>query len=173
MVDELQVGVITGTHGIRGLVKVLPVTDDPARFSRIEKVNAVMPDGSRRELFITQARMHKGAVLLGFKGLEDINLVEKLKGAELFVERQDAAPLKENEYYYADLVGMDVIRVDEEGEKPLGTLTDVMETGPNQVFVISKTDGKELLIPSIRDCILDVDIGRSVMKVRLLAGMEA
>ena len=172
MVDELQIGVITGTHGIRGLVKVFPVTDDPAHITELSKVTAVLPGGERRELSIAKGRCHKGMVLLAFKGLEDINLVQDLKGAELFVDRQNAAPLQDNEFYYADLAGMDVISVTEDGERELGTLTDIMETGANQVYIVRTEAGKEILIPSIRECILDVDVEHSVMKVRLLPGME-
>lgn len=172
MVDELQIGVITGTHGIKGLVKVMPVTDDPQRITQLNDVTAVMPDGQRRSLEITQGRIHKGMVLLGFKGLEDINLVESFKGAELYVDRQNAAPLSENEYYYADLVGMEVILLTDSGQEAYGKLTDVMETGPNQVFIVRRPDGKEVLIPSIRECIIEVNLDQAQMKVRLLPGME-
>ena len=104
--------------------------------------------------------------------MDNINLVEHLKGAELYVERKDAAPLGEDEYYFADLIGMKVIRDDGDNEQMIGILSDIMQTGANDVYVVKSESGHEILIPAIRDCIVDVDIDAGVMKVRLLPGME-
>ena len=172
MVDEFLVGIITSTHGIRGLVKVRPTTDDPLRLAQGGTVTARRKGMEPLMLNVTQARMHKGMVLLGFEGYEDINLVEPLKGAELYVDRAHAAPLQDNEYYYADLAGMDVFSLTDQGEELLGRLTEVMETGANEVFVVRDDKGREILIPSIRECIREVDVEHAVMKVRLLPGME-
>ena len=170
--SELQVGVITGTHGIKGLVKVLPFTDDPERFANMHEVTAVCVNGQRIPLEITHAGPHKDRILVSFKGMDNINLVEHLKGAELYVERKDAAPLGEDEYYFADLIGMKVIRDDGDNEQMIGILSDIMRTGANDVYVVRSESGHEILIPAIRDCIVDVDIDAGVMKVRLLPGME-
>ena len=172
MVDELLVGVIAGTHGIRGLVKVIPESDDPKRFGKLDKVTLKAAKGEILELEVTQARMHKGMVLIGFKGYEDINLVERFRGAELYVKRSDAADLGENEYYIADLVGMKVLRLDGDQESELGTIDEVMQTGANDVFVVKGAGGREILIPSIRDCITEVDVEQGIMRVTLLPGME-
>ena len=131
--SELQVGVITGTHGIKGLVKVLPFTDDPERFANMHEVTAVCVNGQRIPLEITHAGPHKDRILVSFKGMDNINLVEHLKGAELYVERKDAAPLGEDEYYFADLIGMKVIRDDGDNEQMIGILSDIMQTGANDV----------------------------------------
>lgn len=112
MEDMLQVGVITQTHGIKGEVKVFPTTDDAQRFKKLKKVT--LDNGKeRRELEITSVKFFKNLVILKFKGIDDINEVEKYKKAALFVTREDAVPLGENEYFIADLIGLRV--VSEEG----------------------------------------------------------
>ncbi len=172
MVDELLVGIITGTHGIRGLVKVSPESDDPKRFKKLKEVTLRPRKGSPLTLKVTQARFHKGMVLMGFEGYDNINLVESFKGAELYVDRSEGADLGENEYYVADLTGMKVISLTDGEEKEIGTITEVMPTGANDVFVVRQKSGRELLIPSIKDCIREVDVEGGVMKVTLLPGME-
>ena len=93
---------------------------------------------------------------------------ERFRKAEFFVERKDAVPLAENEFYAADLIGMDVF----EGERRLGTLEEVLSTGANDVYVV-KEEKKEILIPAIRDCILSVDVEENRMEVHLLEGLES
>ncbi len=169
---KLQIGVITGTHGIRGLVKVLPVTDDPKRFTELDTVYLRRKDGREQILKISSARLHKNNVLLGFEGYEDINQVEDMKGCELLIDRDKAAPLENNEYYFADLIGMRVERVTDSGTELLGELAEIMETGANDVFVVKRVEGGEVLIPSIADCIREVDVDNGKMLVTLLPGME-
>ena len=170
--DKLQIGVITGTHGIRGLVKVQPITDDAQRFLSLEEVELVQEGQEARRLRVTTAKLHKQSVLLGFEGYEDINLVEPMKGAALYVDREQAVPLEENEYYFADLIGMKVVEERDGAERLIGELTEVMETGANDVFVVRRDNGRELLIPSIADCIRQVDVEQNKMTVTLLPGME-
>ena len=170
--SELQIGVITGTHGIKGLVKVLPFTDNPERFAELHEVTAVCVNGERIPLEITHASPHKDRILIGFKDMDNINLVEHLKGAELYIERKYAAPLNKDEYYYADLIGMKVIRDCGDDEQEIGILSDIMQTGANDVYVVRSENGHEMLIPAIRECILNVDVDAGLMEVRLLPGME-
>ena len=170
--DRLQIGVITGTHGVRGLVKVQPVTDDVQRFLELDEVDLVREGEEPQRMKVSSARLHKQHVLIGFEGYEDINLVEPMKGAALYVDRAQAVPLQENEYYFADLIGMRVMKTTEASPELLGELVEVMETGANDVFVVKREDGRELLIPSIRDCIRDVDVENGQMLVTLLPGME-
>ena len=153
MEDLLQVGVITSTHGIRGEVKVFPTTDDAARFKKLK--NVILD--------------FKNQVILKFKGIDDINDVEKYKKAPLFVTRENAVPLEENEYFIADLIGLSV--TSDEGEE-LGVIDDVLQTGANDVYVVKKAGANDLLIPAIKDCILDVDVENGTMKVHLLAGLR-
>ena len=107
MEDFFKVGVITTTHGVRGEVKVFPTTDDPARFKKLKKV--ILDNGKeRRELEIAQVKFFKNLVILKFKGIDNINDVEKYRKAELFVSREHAVKLQKNEYFIADLIGIKV-----------------------------------------------------------------
>ena len=166
MEQFLQVGVISSTHGIRGEVKVFPTTDDPARF---KKLKIVLLDTGKEltELEVQSVKFFKQFVILKFRGIDNINDIEIYKGKSLLVPREDAVELEENEYYIADLIGMEVVT--DEGE--VGILRDVMETGANEVYIIDSKEHGEVLIPAIRDCILDVDVENRRMKIRLMDGL--
>ena len=163
----LQVGVITSTHGVRGEVKVFPTTDDVSRFQDLEEV--LLDTGKRLiPLEIAGVKYFKQYVILKFKGIDSINDVEQYRRMPLLVTREQAVPLDENEYFIADMLGMEVYT--EDGTL-FGVLKDVMETGANDVYVVeSRTHGK-VLIPAIQDCILSVDIPENRMTVRLLKGL--
>lgn len=168
MEDLLQVGVITSTHGVRGEVKVFPTTDDPARFKKLKKV--ILDSGKEQlELEIASVKFFKNMVIVKFKGIDNINDVEKYKKAGLFVTRDNAVKLKENEYFIADLIGLSV--VSDEGED-LGTLADVLSTGANDVYVIKKEGTPDLLLPAIKDCIRKVDFDSQTMTVYVLPGLR-
>ncbi len=168
MEDMLQVGVITQTHGIKGEVKVFPTTDDAQRFKKLKKVT--LDNGKEhRDLEITSVKFFKNLVILKFKGIDDINDVEKYKKAPLFVTREDAVPLEENEYFIADLIGLKVIS--DEGEE-LGTLDDVLQTGANDVYVVKNDKGEEILVPAIKDCVKNVDIEGGEVTLHLLPGLR-
>ena len=166
MEQLLQVGVISSTHGVRGEVKVFPTTDDPQRFKSLK--NVILDTGKEQiPLEIQGVKFVKQFVILKFKGIDNINDIERYKRRSLFVTREDAVELEEDEYYIADLIGMDVIT--DEGEE--GKLVDVIETGANEVYVVEFDKYGEVLIPAIHDCILDVDIEAMIMKVHLLEGL--
>ena len=168
MEQLLRVGVITTTHGVRGEVKVFPTTDDPQRFKKLKQV--ILDNGKeQRELEITSVKFFKNLVILKFKGLDNINEVEKYKKADLLVTRKNAVPLKEGEYFIADLIGLKA--TSDEGED-LGILTDVIQTGANDVYVFSKEGMQDLLVPKIPDCIKDVNIEEGTILVHLLPGLR-
>ena len=163
----LQVGVITQTHGVRGEVKVFPTTDDPARFKKLKQV--VLDTGKETlPLEVESVKFFKQFVILKFKGYDNINDIEKYKRCPLLVDRENAVPLGEDEYYIADMIGMEVVTEDDE---IFGTLKDVIETGANDVYVIDSEKHGEVLVPAIRECILDVDIESHRMKIHLMAGL--
>lgn len=167
MEQLLQVGVISSTHGVRGEVKVFPTTDDVKRFKKLKKV--ILDTGKEQlPLEIEGVKFFKQFVILKFRGIDNINDIEKYKGKSLLVDREHAVKLKKDEYFIADMIGMDVFT--EEGEL-FGTLKDVMETGANDVYIIEMTDGKEVLVPAIKQCILDVDIENRKMVIHLLEGL--
>lgn len=167
MEDRLQVGIISSTHGVKGEVKVFPTTDDNSRF---KKLRAVLLDTGVEflSLEVESVKFFKQFVILKFKGIDDINDIEKYRGKGLFVTRENAVKCKKDEYFIADLIGIKVR--DEEGNE-LGILQDVIETGANDVYQIKMTDGRELLLPAIRQCVLEVDIAAGFMKVHVLEGL--
>lgn len=167
MEEIFQVGVITSTHGVRGEVKVFPTTDDPKRFKRLKEV--ILDTGKEKlTLEVEGVKFFKQLVILKFKGIDDINDVEKYRQKSLYVTRKNAVRLSRDEYFIADLIGMEVI--DEQNEK-IGILKDVMETGANDVYVIDMADGRELLLPAIKQCILKVDVEQGIMQVHILEGL--
>ncbi len=168
MEDFLQIGIITSPHGLKGEVKVYPTTDDNKRFKKLKKVY-VEQKGERQECSVESARFFKNMVILKLKEFQDINEVEHLRKASLLVERKDAVPLNEDEYFIADLIGLSVLT--EDGEL-LGTLTDVMVTGANDVYVVKDSAGNELLIPAIKDCILSINLEKEQMLIHLLEGLR-
>ena len=166
MEDLLKVGVITTTHGVRGEVKVYPTTDAD-RFLDLEYV--LLDTGrEKRKLEIENVKYFKNLVILKFRGIDNINDIEMYKKRELWIPREEAQELEEDEYYIADLIGMEVVL--EDGSR-FGTLKDVMETGANDVYVVEMTDGKELLLPAIKQCILNVDLEQQTMTVHVLDGL--
>ena len=167
MQDILRVGVITTTHGIAGEVKVFPTTDDPNRFKKLKKVLLDTGRGME-ELSIVQVKFFKNLVILKFKDHNKIEDVMAMKGHDLYVTRDNAVKLGENENFIADLIGMEVY---EENDELLGTLTDVIQTGANDVYAVELQDGREVLIPAIRQCILSVDTDNNKMIVHLLEGL--
>ena len=167
MEDLLKVGVITTTHGVRGEVKVYPTTDDAERFLDLDYV--LLDTGREyRRLDIKNVRFFKNLAILKFDGIDNINDIEKYKGCALWIPREEGQELGEDEYYIADLMGMKVVL--EDGSS-FGTLTDVMETGANDVYVVENGEGEEILLPAIRECILDVDVEKNVMTIHLMKGL--
>ena len=165
--EYLQVGVITSTHGIRGEVKVFPTTDDPRRFENLK--NVVLDTGREYlPLEIEGVKYFKQDVILKFKGINDIKDIEKYRKMPLLVTREDAVELEEDEYFMADILGMAVCT--EDGE-PFGILKDILETGANDVCVIDTKEHGEVLIPAIKDCILDVDTDENKMTIHLMDGL--
>ena len=167
MNDELQVGVITQTHGIRGEVKVYPTTDYAARFRNLKEV--ILDTGKDRfTLKIENVKFFKQFVILKFQEYDSINDVEKYKRARLLVPRDQAVKLKKDEYFVADMIGLTVVT--DEGET-LGELKDVLATGANDVYVVSRADGTEVLLPAIKECILAVDMEKRVIKAHIMDGL--
>lgn len=167
MEDLLQVGIITSTHGVRGEVKVYTTTDDPRRFRRLKEV--VLDTGREKlNLEIEGVKFFKQFVILKFKGLDNINDIEKYRQKSLYVTRKNAVRLQRDEYFIADLIGLKV--QDEDGTE-LGTVKDVIETGANDVYEVEMADGRSLLLPAIKQCILNVDVENGMMQVHVLEGL--
>ena len=166
MEKEFQVGIFTATHGLRGEIKVYPTTSDISRFDYLKEVILKTKEGPK-EMKVASVRYQKGMVLLRFEGISDINEIERYKGSSLFVTRENAAHLQPGQFFIADLIGMPVIT--DEG-RALGTLTDVMQTGANDVFVVQGE--KEYLLPKIPDCVLDISLEENRILVHMMDGLE-
>lgn len=167
MEDMLQVGVITQTHGVRGEVKVFPTTDDVNRFKKLKQV--ILDTGKETmPLEIQSVKFFKQFVILKFKGIDNINDIEKYKRCSLYVTREHAVALEEDEYFIADMIGMEVCTED---GNIFGTLKDVIETGANDVYVIENAEHGEVLVPAIKECIRSVDIEKGQMIIHLMDGL--
>ena len=167
MEDLLQVGVITWTHGLKGEVKVFPTTDDKERFLDLEEV--LLDTGDELlELKVEYCKFFKKFVFVKFEGLDDINEVQKYKRCPLLVTRDNAVELEEDEYFVADLLGLTI--VDDSGVT-IGKLENVIETGANDVYEVLTEDGGRILLPAIKECILDVDMEEGIILVHLMKGL--
>ena len=167
MEDFFQVGIITSTHGVRGEIKVFPTTDDARRFKRLKEV--IVDTGKEQiTMEIEGVKFFKQFVILKFKGIDSINDVEKYRKSSLWVPRKNAVRLSRDEYFVAALMGL---RVPDEDGSEIGVLRDVMETGANDVYIIDLDDGRELLLPAIRQCVLEVDVEAGFIKIHILEGL--
>ncbi len=181
MQEYLSVGTIINTHGVRGEVKVSPSTSDASRFEYLLRFFVDMsPAGAGRgdavaptkntplkEFFVEGTRYHKNHVLLKLRGVDDMSGAEALKGREMWIPREEARELEEDEWFICDLLGMEV----REDGVLLGKLVDVLQTGSNDVYVTRDDKGREILIPALKDVILTVDLEGGVMTVKLPDGL--
>ena len=168
MEEFLQVGAIANTHGIAGEVKVFPMTDDIKRFKKLKEV--YLDTGKERKLLhVTSCKFVKNQPVLKFKEFSNINEVEMYKRKGLFVTRDQAVPLEKDEYFIADLIGLQA--ESDEGED-LGELSDVLQTGANDVYVLSKEGTDDILLPAIKECVKEVDLENGKIIVHLLPGLR-
>lgn len=167
MEELLQIGVISSTHGIAGEVKVFPTTDDVNRFDYLDEV--ILDTGrEKKNLTVAGVKHFKNMVILKFKGIDNINDVEKYRGCSLWVTRENAVPLGEDEYFICDLIGLKVV-TDEDEE--LGELIDVITTGANDVYTVRTKEGREVLLPAIAECVLNVNLEENTMTVHVMDGL--
>lgn len=168
MPDFYEIGTIVNTHGIRGEVRVRPSTFDINRFKLIDEVD-VRNGKNNIRVKIESVWYHKQFVILKLHGIDSIDDAQKIKGGVMIIPKESALPLDEDEYYLSDLYDIDVLSDDGED---LGKICDIITTGANDVYVVKKDNEKELLIPAIKQCILNVDINEKKMTVHLLDGLR-
>lgn len=159
-----KIGKIVNTQGIKGDIRVIPSTFDIKRFELLDEIFI-----SNKIYKIEYVRYHKSFVILKFLGVDTMTDAEKLKNKFIEIPDSLALPLEEGEYYIRDLIGLLVFSDEDEY---LGILDDVLETGANDVYIIKKENTKDLLIPAIKQCILNVDIENKKMTVHLLEGLK-
>ncbi len=167
MEEWIVVGTIYTTHGLRGDVKVYPLTDSPRRF--LDLTDVVIEDrrGGRCGATIDRVRFQKDRVILHFEGKNSAETVAPYLQGQILVHRSQAVPLPEGRYYFADIIGLSVYT---EAGECLGEVTDILETGSNEVYVVSQ-GGREVLIPAIREVIREVDLEGGRLVIHVMEGL--
>lgn len=163
----INIGRIIGTHGYKGTVKILPLTDFPQRFKKLKRVK-VNKAKEIIEFDIESISLYKNLVLIKFTGIDSKEEAQKYKDALLKIEEDQVYQLPEGYYYYYQLQGLEVYDL-EKGY--LGVLVDILETGANDVYVINSEANEEILIPAIKEVILNIDLHKKQIKVKLLPGL--
>lgn len=167
MEEYLEIGKIVNTSGLKGLLKVMPLTDDITRFEDLETIY-IQIGKDLVEKKIEDVRYIKNMVLLKLEGIDNIDEAEKYKNLYIKINKKDAIELPEDSYLIVDIVKCDVYT--EEGEL-LGKMIDVLDTGSNDVYVVKNSEGKEILLPAIKEVIKSVDISNKKIIVKLMDGL--
>lgn len=162
--EYLEAGKIVTTHGIKGEVKIMPYTDTPELLCEFDRL---FSGKNHDEIYIEKNRVFKNMVIAKIKGINTPEEAEKLRNKILYIHRKDLE-LDENTYFIQDLIGMEVKDADE--GIIYGRITDVLQTGANDVYVI-KGNGREYLVPAIPEVIILTDIDNDMMLIRPLEGL--
>ncbi|AUS96470.1 16S rRNA processing protein RimM [Clostridium thermosuccinogenes] len=167
MQQYLDVGKIINTHGVRGEVKVFPLTDDPQRFKKLKWVY-IERQSSLDKLNIEGVKFFKNLVIIKFEGIDDANSAETLKNLSLKVDREHAVKLPKDTYFIADIIGCEVF----EEDTRLGIVEDVLQTGSNDVYVVKRENKRDILIPALKSVVTEVSIPDRKIKVVLPEGLK-
>lgn len=161
----LTVGFLRRPHGLQGEIIMDLHTDFPERMKRGRKL---FVGEEHRPMTLTSVRPHASGLLVKFKGVETPEDAGTFRNQWVYVLSKDVPPLPDGQIYQHELLGFKVV---EENDNVLGELVEIIETGANEVYVVRDDSGKEILLPAIPSVILDLDIGRRLMKVHLLEGL--
>ena len=159
----LPIGKVVRAHGLKGQLKVAPYGETLSSLSAGEMITACLADGTSLQLTIVEARPHQKAFLLLSREVSTVDEARDLVGAELCVPESRLPPTAPDEFYWYQLIGLEVASVD--GQQ-LGTLQEILETGSNDVYVVRRGD-EEILIPATEEVVREVDLQRRLMIVRL------
>ena len=165
--EYFEIGQIVNTFGIKGFVKVNPFTDDMQRFEELQSV-FVIKNKESIEMHIEEVKFHKNVVLIKFKGIEDINMAEKYKGCYIRINRKDARKLPKDTYFIADLIG---IKVYDDNGNLLGKVDDIYNNKSHDIYVVKNDLGKQILLPSTKEVIKQIDIDNDKIVVHLIEGL--
>lgn len=163
----LEIGEIVGTHGVRGEMRVNPYCDSPDFFREFKTL--YYDEDASCAVRVLSARPHGNVVLLTLEGVDSIERAQAMRGRMLYIKREDAH-LPEGRYFIAELIGCEVLDADNPA-KVYGTLSDVSETGANDVWHITAQSGREYLIPAIPDVVVDTDVEQNRITIRPLRGI--
>ena len=161
--EFIDVGEIINTHGLRGEVKVYPRCDYPEFFEEIPGVYLK----NETYLKITGVKYHKNTVILKFRGVNTVEEAENLRGEVVYVEKSVFDDLPDGTYLIADIIGLEVF----EGDTSYGKITDCIQTGSNDVYIVEDKSKNQILIPALKDVIEEVNINEGFMKVKLPEGL--
>ncbi len=166
MIKYFKIGQIVNTQGLKGEMRVYPLTDYKERFEEIDWI--YIGEDLQTKYEIEKARYKNDMVILKIKGIDNINEVERLKNKYLMIPRENARALEEDAHFIADLIGLKVYLV--EGEY-IGKLKEVMQPGGNDIYVIEREDGKEVLIPAVKKFVPEINITEGKMIIDPIEGM--
>lgn len=165
----LLVGDIVSTHGIKGEVKVNIVTDDLSRFN-VGNTLYILKDNNYEKITISSFRLHKNMALITFNNIKDINDVISYIKLGIYVDKDEAPKLEEGSYYYDDLIGLDVIDINNDNNK-IGKVVDVVEVPQGCILRIKKVNGKQALVPYVEEFIKKVDLDNNVIEIASIEGL--
>ncbi|MCX8131945.1 MAG: ribosome maturation factor RimM [Clostridia bacterium] len=167
MQQFLQIGKIVNTHGIKGELKVIPLTDDPERFIKLKKVY-IERNSVQEEAEIEGVKFFKSMVIIKLKGMDDMNAAETLKESYILVDRKNAVKLAEYSYFICDLIGCEVF---DEKRGRLGILHNIIKTGSNDVYIVKGEENKEILIPALKTVVKEISVEDKKIMVCLPEGL--
>lgn len=162
----LETGQITGTHGVRGEVRVHPWSDSPEFVTKFKRL--YLDGAGEQYIDVERSRVHGNMVIMKLRGVEDIPAAERYRGRTLFISRNDAH-LDKDAVFVQDLIGCEVF--DADNGACYGTVSDVSQTGANDVWHIESADGTQTLIPAIDDVVVQVDAEHNRVLIRPLKGL--
>lgn len=165
--DRLEVGKIINTHGLRGEMKVQTWTDTPDVFADLDRIYVSGKFGDT-ELTVKHVKYQKNNIIVKFAEINTIEEAESFKNCILTADRNNLGELPEGVFYIADLIGL---QVQTEDGTILGTISDILQTGANDVYEVARPGSKPLLIPAIPDVVRQTDLAAGTVTVRLLEGL--
>jgi len=170
-IARVLIGTIVGAHGVKGTLRVHPLTDFPERFLGMKKLHIEKPGKPPRELEVLNASNHegKGQILVSVSGITDRDRAEELSGWRITVAPEERVELPEGEYWIDSLIGMSVI--DERSDEHLGKIEDVLSTGSSDLYQVRTPDGAMKILPAIEEVVREIDLEAGVMKVHLIEGL--
>ena len=168
MEENIEIGQIVNTYGIKGYLKIVAFTDDIKRFDSLKKIY-INIKGNLQEEIIEDVKYHKNLVLLKLKNYDDINQVEKFKGNYIFISKEDRLELPEDSYFITDIIGLDAFTME---DKFLGKIVDVFSTKSNDVYVVRTEQGKDMLLPAIEEVVKQIDLDNKKIIVNQIKGLE-
>ncbi len=167
MYQYLQIGKVANTHGVKGEIKVIPLTDNIERFNNLDWVY-IDRFGNMERRNVLGVKFFRSLVILKLEGINNMNEAEALKGMFLLVDRENAVKLPENTFFICDIVGCEVF---EENGNMLGVVKDVLQTGSNDVYVVGNKNGQDILIPALKSVVKEVSTEEKKIIVSIPEGL--